>query len=141
MSGPSLQKLDAHRAIHEAAFHEAKELTELLQKLFDERKETLCLGVAEALIESWEQRTLAHAESEEESFYDQKSRENNGELAEMIAMLKRDHHILRTIVHDAKKLLERHKKVTGTIIHHFQALLVVVQIHSRDEEKYLLHDH
>lgn len=138
MSGPSLEKLDAHRSIHDAAFFEAKELTELLVKLHSEGKKAACLEVAKALIESWEQRTLAHADSEEEGFY-QKNVKKKGELTEVITMLKRDHHILRTIVRDVKKHLES-QEVNSLIINHFQALLIVVQIHSREEEKYLLHD-
>lgn len=139
MSGPSLEKLDAHRSIHDAAFFEAKELTELLVQLHSEGKKSPSLEVAKALIESWEQRTLAHAESEEEGFY-QKNAKKKGDLTEVITMLKRDHHILRTIVQDVKKHLESQKEVNSLIINHFQALLIVVQIHSREEEKYLLHD-
>lgn len=139
MSGPSLENLDAHRSIHDAALFEAKELTELLVKLHSDGKKEPCLEVAKALIESWEQRTLAHAESEEEGFY-KKNIEKNGKLTEVITMLKRDHHILRTIVQDINELLQGEKEVNSSIINHFQALLVVGQIHSREEEKYLLHE-
>jgi hypothetical protein len=139
LSGPSLRKLEAHRSIHEAAFFEAKELTELLVKLYTEGKKEPGLEVASALVESWEKRTIAHADSEEEGLY-KENLQKNPELIPILTMLKRDHELLRTIVAECKTILEE-QSLTDELLRNFQALLVVMQIHSREEEKHLLHEH
>ncbi|MCM3586199.1 hemerythrin domain-containing protein [Mesobacillus maritimus] len=140
MSGPSLRKLDAHQSIHEGAFMEAKSLTELLEKLIKDDKEKEATEVADALIEHWEKRIIGHADSEEEGFYPEVVKKEP-ELKDIIMMLTRDHNLLRMLAKEAKDRLAE-SGPTSKILGNFQALLLVNEIHSREEEQLLLgHDH
>jgi hypothetical protein len=51
MLGPSLRKLQAHRSIHDGAFAEAKNLTELLEQLYCDERQDHLLEVADAFTE------------------------------------------------------------------------------------------
>lgn len=63
MSGPSLRKKHSHHAIHDGIFTEARDLTKLFKKLLLENKVEESKVISEALLEHWETRTLAHAQS------------------------------------------------------------------------------
>ncbi|WP_243292434.1 hemerythrin domain-containing protein [Bacillus sp. FJAT-47783] len=139
MLGPSLHKLDAHRSIHDGAVTEGKELMEVLEKVYKERHEKHSLIAAKVLIEHWETRTLAHAETEEEGLYKRKM-EEDPELTTTITNLIRDHDILRILVKDIKRLLQENG-VNDDVIDRFKAFSVLVQIHNREEEKYLFDEH
>ncbi|GGJ70307.1 hypothetical protein GGR02_002156 [Anoxybacillus voinovskiensis] len=134
MSGPSLRQLDAHRSIHDGAFIEAKHLTDLLEKLYEEKKNDALQEVADTLVEHWEMRVLAHAQSEEEGFYKEKL-EGEPQLVEIIAMLKRDHDLLRMIVAEIKQRMQT--EVNRDVLDRFRALLFINEIHSREEERLL----
>lgn len=136
MSGPSLRKLHSHRAIHDGAYSEAQNMTEMLIHLHTEGRIDHARLAADALVEHWETRTLAHAEAEEEGFY-QEVLASRSELAELITKLTRDHDLLRKIVVEIKVLLGE-SGVNEDIVTRFNLLLVINRIHSRDEEKYLL---
>ncbi|KRG11908.1 hemerythrin domain-containing protein [Lederbergia galactosidilytica] len=140
MSGPSLRKLDAHRAIHDGAFMEAKSLTEVLTQLVKEKEDKKALAVADALIEHWEMRVITHADSEEEGFY-KEVLEKDPEMRETINMLTRDHDILRILAKRVRGYLQE-EAVTQEILDCFTSMLIVNEIHSRDEESKLLdYDH
>lgn len=139
MFGPSLNKLHAHKSIHEGAAAEGRELLEVLNRVFQERKEKHALIAANILLEHWQTRTIAHADSEEEGFYDQKQKENP-ELKEIITKLKRDHDLLRKLVSQIKEMIQKHG-VNDDVIDRFKAFYIISQLHSRDEETYLLEEH
>ncbi|AGT31098.1 hypothetical protein M493_03960 [Geobacillus genomosp. 3] len=134
MGGPSLRKLDAHRSIHHGAFAEAKRLTDLLEKLYDERRSEHLAEVADALAEHWEKRVIAHAEAEEEGFYREKAGEGE-DLAETVARLKRDHDLMRKLIAEIRERLP--EQVDGEVLTRFHALLHINRIHSADEESLL----
>ena len=66
-----------------------------------------------------------------------KSKTENPELEDAIIQLTRDHDLLRIIVEDIETLRET-EKLSPTVLQKFYALLVVNEIHSRDEERMLL---
>lgn len=134
MSGPSLRQLDAHRSIHDGAFMEAKHLTDLLEKLYEEKKTAALQEAADALVEHWEMRVIAHAQSEEEGFYQEKLAQEP-QLLETIAMLKRDHDLVRMLVADIKQRMQT--EVNRGVLERFRALLFINEIHSREEERLL----
>lgn len=139
MSGPSLHKLTAHRSIHNGALFEARDILEILEQVYQEGKTDHAILAARTLAEHWETRTIAHADSEEEGFY-QKKLEENPDLEELIIMLKRDHHLFRTIINEIKEIIDEHG-VNNDVINRFKTISVLVQIHNRDEETYLLDEH
>ncbi|MEH7302707.1 hemerythrin domain-containing protein [Neobacillus drentensis] len=135
MSGPSLRKKHSHHSIHDGIYTEARDLTKVLKKLLLENKAKETKEICDALIEHWETRTLAHAQSEEEGFFIEKLKENP-ELNEMIIKLKRDHQILEIIVHSIKVNIDN-KGVTEDILPYFDALLVVFELHNHEAENNL----
>jgi hypothetical protein len=138
-TGPSLRKLDSHSAIHHGAYVEARDLTEITDKLYYDEREEDCLKAADALVEYWETRIIAHADTEDESFYNELL-EKKPELKRDLHMLSRDHELFRIIIGNIKKQLEEEVKVTKTILNQFHALLVIKEIHNQGEENTLFND-
>ncbi|GLG01165.1 hypothetical protein Alches_12040 [Alicyclobacillus hesperidum subsp. aegles] len=136
MSGPALKQLDAHHAIHEAAFHEAQEMTVLFHHLVEKGDSERAVALAEAILDHWKTRTLRHAADEEIGFY-QECREAMPHRAEEIAQLIRDHDLMRNLVAELEQLLS-HTFDSRAISFRLDALLWVNEIHSRDEERCLL---
>lgn len=136
MSGPALKQLQAHRAIHEGGLSGAVGKTELLIEFLQEGDMKSADRAADELIDYWKSRVISHADAEEEGLYLEIKKENP-ELEEAILQLTRDHDLLRIIVEDIEKLRET-EKLSPTVLQKFYALLVVNEIHSRDEERLLL---
>ncbi|MDU0413820.1 hemerythrin domain-containing protein [Bacillus paralicheniformis] len=139
MSGPSLNKLGSHRSIHDGAVTEGRDLMEVLEQVYGEKHKKHAMIAARALLEHWETRTIAHADSEEEGLYKRKL-EENPDISHTLSMLKRDHDLLRILVSDIKEQLDK-QGVNDDVIDRFKAIYVLVQIHNRDEESYLLDGH
>ncbi|MGI2275184.1 hypothetical protein ACQ23P_13185, partial [Staphylococcus cohnii] len=78
MAGPSLRKADSHNSIHEASLSEARELTEILSKVINQKHKAL--EVAYVLLEHWEARVLAHADVEEEGLYPELAGDNPSQI-------------------------------------------------------------
>jgi len=138
-TGPALRKLAAHRSIHDGAYAEARDLTDVTEKLFKDNRKEDCLKAAEVLIEYIESRIIAHADAEEEGLY-QEIQKENPKLTTEIHMLTRDHDLMRIIISKIKEQLENKKEITRTMIDQFNTILIVNEIHSRSEEEKLLED-
>lgn len=142
MSGPALTQHFSHQAIHDGYYTEGRELTELLVNLYDDKRIDDCIEVANALIEHWVTRTIAHADAEEEGFYLEvmkKEPELTGEVTKLI----RDHDLLRMIVADVKELVSKNG-ISTEILDRFKTILLLVHIHNEEEERVLFergHDH
>ncbi|WP_188206325.1 hypothetical protein [Alkalibacillus aidingensis] len=140
MSGPSLKQLHAHHAIHEGGRAGAVQKIEYLKEVSKTGDLEKINQSVEDLIYYWENRILTHADSEEEEngFY-QEVLQQKPELKEEVIALTRDHDILRIII---KKIKDKMKEegFSDDIIFHFESLIIVNEIHSRDEEKLLLQD-
>jgi|SRR5690625_1393620 len=135
-SGPALRQLTSHRAIHDAAQAQARELTEITIQLFKENREEDCLKTAKVLIEHWEEKIIAHADAEDEGFYQELLEEGN--IPEKgIYMLMRDHDLFRQIVDHIKTQINEQDKVTEENINEFNSLLVINDFHHIGEEKTL----
>ncbi|EHS58481.1 hemerythrin domain-containing protein [Paenibacillus sp. Aloe-11] len=131
MSGPALRHVDSHSMIHEAALGEARELTELLDRSIKKGELDKAEEIAYITVEHWEGRTLQHAASEEEGLYVE-AIGIKPELKNVIISLTRDHQLMREIVGEIKELLAQ-GKVGGELLSRFQALIVVDELHNRDE--------
>ena len=132
MSGPSLRRADSHGLIHEAALEEAGELAELLERSLRRGERDKALDIAWIAVEHWESRTLQHAQSEEEGLY-LEAVELKPQLRDVIIALTRDHDLLRELVAEIKARLER-GEMDEQVLQRFQALILIDQIHNRDEE-------
>lgn len=133
MTGPSLRKKNSHHSIHDGIYTEARDLTRLLKKVMDEKQEQPLNEIADALIEHWETRTLAHADSEEEGLFVEVL-EEKPDLKEMITKLKRDHQLMHRIVAQIK-IIVHEDGITEDVLRHFDALLVLFQMHNLEEEE------
>ncbi|GAA0444647.1 hypothetical protein GCM10008983_22570 [Lentibacillus halophilus] len=131
MSGPALKNADSHAAIHEAALNEAIELTEMLEKLADDSQQEKAMELAYVLVEQWETRTLAHAESEEEGLYKDLVDENP-DVKDDIVALTRDHDLLRLLMAEIKQLLPEYG-VTNDVVQRFHSMIIVDQLHNQKE--------
>lgn len=138
MSGPALRHHYSHQSIHDGYYTEGRELTEVLVKLFRDNREEDCAVAADALVEHWETRTIAHADSEEEGFY-LEVMEKKPELKEQVIKLIRDHDLLRMIVFDVKDRLLS-EGVTEEVIDLFKTILLLVDIHNHEEERILFQE-
>lgn len=136
MTGPALQRLDSHHAIHEAALGEAEELTDGLRTAVRNNDAVLAANIAQWLMEHWEGRILRHADEEEAGLYPDMAKARPG-LAEVVVQLRRDHDLMRGILAEAKLMTEA-GSVDGDALRRFEALLLIDGIHSRDEEERLL---
>ncbi|GIP55175.1 hypothetical protein J42TS3_42100 [Paenibacillus vini] len=135
MSGPALRKVDSHSSIHEAALEEARELTELFGRALELGERERALELAYITVEHWETRTLQHALSEEEGLYIE-ALNMKPELQPVIIALTRDHDLLREIVQEVKIMLAG-GEVSREILYRFQSLIVLDQLHNRDEMEML----
>lgn len=135
MSGPSLQKLESHRSIHQGVISEGRDLLELLIKVQGEKRIDHAMMAAEALIEHWETRLLAHADAEEEGFYEELL-VHHPKWRERLTMLKRDHQLFRKIIMEIKEEMAT-KGITEEAIDRFKAIKVLANIHNEEEETFL----
>ncbi|MEK3871919.1 hemerythrin domain-containing protein [Paenibacillus sp. FSL M7-0831] len=128
-----MRRADSHGLIHEAALEEAGELAELLERSLRRGERDKALDIAWIAVEHWESRTLQHAQSEEEGLY-LEAVELKPQLRDVIIALTRDHDLLRELVAEIKARLER-GEMDEQVLQRFQALILIDQIHNRDEEE------
>lgn len=136
MSGPSLKKFDAHSSIHEAALNEAKELRDLFDQCLKKGDKEKALNIGEIIVEHWETRTLKHAEAEEEGLYKEIVAESPS-LKEAVIQLTRDHDLMRNLVGQMKKMLEK-REVSETFRSLADGLILIDEIHNEEEVNKLL---
>lgn len=135
MAGPALKQLHSHRAIHEGGLSGAIGKTEEMMDFLKQGNLEVANQAADALIDYWLTRVISHADAEEEGFYSEVV-EQKPELKNAVIQLKRDHDLLRIIVKDIQELRATENLSPG-VLHRFHTLLVVNEIHSRDEERML----
>ncbi|MDQ0158286.1 hypothetical protein [Alkalibacillus salilacus] len=139
MTGPALRKQDSHHAIHEGARAGAIAKTEELIETIQKGDQKATHDAALDLIDFWETRIIAHADAEEEEggLYAEIVKEQL-ERQEDVTKLTRDHDLLRQLVQQIKDELNENG-FAMSMIDQFNALVVINEMHSRDEEG-LLHE-
>lgn len=136
--GPALAQHHAHHAIHEGARSGAIQKTDELVTLLKQGEIEAAKMAADDLIEYWQTRVIAHADTEESGFYQEMVKEKP-ELKEAVIQLARDHEILRILLRDIQQLIQE-QGITSDVMMKFHALIAVNEIHSREEEKTLFDD-
>lgn len=135
MAGPALKQLFSHHAIHEGGLSGAVQKTEAMMEFLQQGELETANQAADDLIDYWLTRVISHADAEEDGFY-QEMVAAKPELKDVISQLIRDHDLLRIIVKDIQELREK-ENLSPAVLHKFHALIVVNEIHSRDEERLL----
>ncbi|MFC6293275.1 hypothetical protein BHU61_08525 [Macrococcus epidermidis] len=138
--GPSLRQLHAHKQIHDTGLGLAVNMTDELIRTYQNGTEDEVIQEVIALVDFWESRVISHADAEEEAdgFYTEVEN-NNPELHDKVQQLTRDHDIMRQVVAKIKTQMEN-EGFSTQIIDYFRSLIIVNEIHSRDEEAFLLKD-
>lgn len=136
MSGPALKQLHSHRAIHEGGLSGAVMKTEDLVELLEQGDHNTAAQAVDDLIDYWKTRVISHADAEESGFY-KEILETKPELENEIIQLTRDHDLIRLIVADIEEMWSADKQVTPEMMQKFYGLMVVNELHSREEERLL----
>lgn len=66
---PALKQLTSHQSIHNAGQAQARVLTEDVTQLYEEEQTEDCLQAAYILVQHWEGKIIAHADAEDETFF------------------------------------------------------------------------
>ncbi|PKE19815.1 hypothetical protein [Macrococcoides caseolyticum] len=137
MTGPSLKQLQAHKQIHDTGLALAVQMTDDLIMNYKDYDEATLKQEVLAIVDFFESRIISHADAEEEAqgFYSEVVAENP-EKAESVTQLKRDHDIMRQIITQVKHQIEQ--GFSTNIFDYFRSIIIVNEIHSRDEERLLL---
>lgn len=135
MAGPALKQLHSHRAIHEGGLSGAIGKTEMLIDFLQEGDQKNAERAANDLVDYWKTRVISHADAEEDGFYQEIVTENPT-MEKSVTQLTRDHDLIRIIVADIEVLRET-EGISPSVLQKFYALLVVNEIHSREEERLL----
>lgn len=137
MTGPSLKQLHAHKQIHDTGLALAVQMTDDLIMNYKDYDEATLKQEILAVVDFFESRIISHADTEEEAqgFYSEVVAENP-EKAESVIQLKRDHDIMRQIITQVKYQIEQ--GFSTNIFDYFRSIIIVNEIHSRDEERLLL---
>lgn len=138
-TGPALKQLTSHRSIHDAGQAQARGLTEEVMQLFEDEQTEDCLEAAKALLEHWEQKIIAHADAEDESFF-QELLAGDKVADQHIYMMMRDHDLFRQIAAHIRESIEQEEKVTRNHLYEFNTLLILNAFHHKGEEAYLFPD-
>ncbi|ARQ05901.1 Hemerythrin-like domain-containing protein [Macrococcoides canis] len=137
MTGPSLKQLHAHKQIHDTGLALAVQMTDDLIMNYKDYDEATLKQEVLAIVDFFESRIISHADAEEEAhgFYSEVVAQNP-EKAESVTQLKRDHDIMRQIIAQVKHQIEQ--GFSTNIFDFFRSIIIVNEIHSRDEERLLL---
>lgn len=135
-TGPALKQLTSHRSIHDAGQAQARALTEDVMQLFEDQQMENCLQAAQALIQHWEEKIIAHADAEDETFF-QELLAGEQIPDQHIYMMMRDHDLFRQITAHIKESITEQEKVTRHHLYEFNTLLILNSFHHKGEEKYL----
>lgn len=138
--GPSLRQLHAHKQIHDTGLGLAINMTDELVRTYQNGTEDEVIQEVIALVDFWQSRVISHADAEEEAdgFYTE-AENNNPTLHDKVQQLTRDHDIMRQVVAKIKTQMET-EGFSTQIIDYFRSLIIINEIHSRDEEAFLLTD-
>ncbi|GAB3066915.1 hypothetical protein ACFOU0_13430 [Salinicoccus sesuvii] len=141
MAGPALRQLHAHRAIHDASLGGAEDHVADMKTLLNKQEHEALALEMQSFIEYVEQRILTHAESEEEEngLY-QEAVDKKPALHDKVQQLTRDHDLMRTMIERMKSELSKEAVDFQKLIDYSVSIIIVDEIHSRDEEQFLLED-
>ena len=135
-TGPALKQLTSHRSIHDAGQAQARALTEDVIQLFEDKQTEDCLQTANMLVQHWEEKIIAHADAEDETFFQELLQDD--EIPDQhVYMMMRDHDLFRKIASHIKESLKQQEKVTMNHIYEFNTLLILNSFHHKGEEEYL----
>src|SRR5699024_63588 len=123
-TGPALKQLTSHGSIHDAGQAQARALTEDVMQLFEGEQTEDCLQAANILVQHWEEKIIAHADAEDETFF-QELLASEDISDKQLSMMMRDHDVVHKITTHIKKSLKQQEKVTMNHIYKFNTILIL----------------
>ena|SRR5699024_6790541 len=141
MTKSSLRDLEAHKALHDEISGGAEEQLESMKTLLNKLEHKELAEEMESFIEYVEESVLGHAKQEEASggLYESIERDDS-KTVEKIRRLRRDHELIQVMVDRMKEELSHDEVDFQKLIDHSVSIILVDEIHSRDEEDLLMPD-
>lgn len=141
MTNPSLKNWEEHKALHDEILGGAEERLDSMKTLLNKLEHKELAEEMESFIEYVEESVLGHAKKEEASggMYETIAKDDP-KTVEKIRRLRRDHEIIQIMVDRMKEELSHDKVDFQKLIDHSVSIILVDEIHSRDEEDILMTD-
>lgn len=139
MSGLSLNDYSTHKALHDEILGGAEEQLDSMKTLLNKLEHKELADEMESFIEYVEERVLGHFDEETSGngFYDRAVARESA-LHDKVQGLKRDHELIRMMVRRMKEELSKEAVDFQKLIDHSVSIILIDEIHSRDEEDILL---
>ncbi len=139
MDGLTLSDFKAHQQIHDKILGGAEEQLDSMKTLLNKLEHKELAEEMESFIKYVEERVLGHFDEEESGngFYDDAVIREPG-LHDKVQRLKRDHELIRMMTARMKEELEKDEVDFQKLIDHSVSIILVDELHSRDEEATLL---
>ena len=141
MTASSLRDPEAHKALHDEISGGAEEQLESMKTLLNKLEHKELAEEMESFIEYVEKSVLGHAQQEEApgGLYESIERDDP-KTVEKIRRLRRDHELIQAMVDRMKEELSHDEVDFQKLIDHSVSIILVDEIHSRDEESILMED-
>lgn len=141
MTDLSLKAYSTHQKIHDEILGGAEEQLDSMKTLLNKLEHKELADEMESFIEYVENRVLGHFDDEERAngFYDG-AISRDPSLHDKVQRLKRDHELIRMMTDRMKNELAKDEVDFQKLIDHSASIILVDEIHSRDEEDSLLGD-
>ncbi|HBQ94965.1 MAG: hypothetical protein M1294_06720 [Firmicutes bacterium] len=123
-----LDNFSEHQAEHRLVAADLDAGMRLLRTSLRNRDAQGAYEVAEALLDIWTERELAHAQAEELWLY---------ETLPILKTLRRDHDLMATWVNETRELLDREGRVSPPALMRLEALETLLHTHHDHEMQYL----
>lgn len=139
MDNLPLDDYSAHKNLHDEILGGAEEQLESMKTLLNKLEHKELADEMESFIEYVEERVLGHFDEEETSsgLYD-RAVGREPALHDKVTGLKRDHELIRMMVGRMKEELSKDEVDFQKLIDHSVSIILVDELHSRDEENLLL---
>ncbi len=123
-----LDNFDEHLAEHRLVAADLDAGMRLLRTSVRKQDAQGAYEIAEALLDIWTERELAHAQAEQLWLY---------ETIPMLKALQRDHDLMLIWVNEARDLLDHEGRVTTSVLMRLEALMSLLHTHHDHEMQYL----
>ncbi|HIW13728.1 MAG TPA: hypothetical protein H9891_11305 [Candidatus Salinicoccus stercoripullorum] len=139
MDNLPLNDYSAHKDLHDEILGGAEEQLESMKTLLNKLEHKELADEMESFIEYVEERVLGHFDEEEtdSGLYD-RAVGREPALHDKVQRLKRDHELIRMMVGRMKEELSKDEVDFQKLIDHSVSIILVDELHSRDEENLLL---
>src|SRR5699024_2483270 len=113
-----------------------KSLTADMIQLYNAGEAKDALQTARMLLKHWEEKIIAHADTEDEGLYPDLLQKDETDK-KGIHMMMHDHDLFRQIAASIKETLDQDNKVTQEMNNKFTSTIIINKLHHKGKEKYI----